>query len=67
MDVEVGGGERGVLIDWAYHFYLESRLDALIENDMEAMHDMNKVDGGHLVHPRKPCSETYQEEGYADA
>ncbi|KAI5321187.1 hypothetical protein L3X38_030258 [Prunus dulcis] len=67
VDVEVGGGERGVLIDWAYDFYLESRLDALIKNDMEAMNDMNKVDGGHLVHPRRPCSETYQEEGYADA
>lgn len=64
VDVEVGGGERGVLIDWAYDFYLESRLDALIE---KAMNDMNKVDGGHLVHPRRPCSETYQEEGYADA
>ncbi|CAB4281751.1 unnamed protein product [Prunus armeniaca] len=44
VDVEVGGGERGVLTDWAYDLYMEGRLDALIENDLEAMNDMNKVE-----------------------
>ncbi|PRQ35291.1 putative protein kinase RLK-Pelle-SD-2b family [Rosa chinensis] len=42
--MEHGVGEKGVLTDWAYDCYCASRLDALIQNEMEAMNDMNRVE-----------------------
>jgi len=43
VDIEVGG-ERGVLTDWAYDCYQEGRLDALVEDDAEALNDMKQLE-----------------------
>ncbi|XP_060668016.1 G-type lectin S-receptor-like serine/threonine-protein kinase RLK1 [Ziziphus jujuba] len=44
VDMEIGGGVRGILTDWAYDCYADGKLDALIEDDMEAMNDIKRVE-----------------------
>ena len=35
-----GGGERDILIDWVWDCFQEGKLEALVENDIEALNDM---------------------------
>ncbi|KAF8396073.1 hypothetical protein HHK36_017685 [Tetracentron sinense] len=44
VDAEVSGEERAILTDWAYDCYREGKLDALVENDIEAMSDMRRLE-----------------------
>ncbi|XP_043691471.1 G-type lectin S-receptor-like serine/threonine-protein kinase LECRK3 isoform X1 [Telopea speciosissima] len=44
VELEMGGDERAILTDWADDCYQEGRLDALVENDMEAMNDMGRLE-----------------------
>ena len=43
VDVEVDGVEKRILTDWVYDCYLYGKLDALFENDVEAMDDIMMV------------------------
>ncbi|KAJ0084576.1 hypothetical protein Patl1_29854 [Pistacia atlantica] len=43
VNMEVSDAEA-LLTDWAYDCYLEERLDALVEFDMEALNDKKKVE-----------------------
>ncbi|MBA0807104.1 hypothetical protein Gohar_022928 [Gossypium harknessii] len=36
--------ERAILTDWAYDCYCEGTLDALVENDIDALNDIAKVE-----------------------
>ncbi|CAK7339229.1 unnamed protein product [Dovyalis caffra] len=42
VDLEIG--EKAVLTDWAYDCYANGTLDALLEDDMEAMNDISTVE-----------------------
>ncbi|XP_043693348.1 G-type lectin S-receptor-like serine/threonine-protein kinase LECRK2 [Telopea speciosissima] len=44
VELEMGGDERAILTDWAYDCYREGRLDALVENDIEAMNNMGRLE-----------------------
>ncbi|XP_043691473.1 G-type lectin S-receptor-like serine/threonine-protein kinase LECRK2, partial [Telopea speciosissima] len=44
VELEMGGDERAILTDWAYYCYQEGRLDALVENDIEAMNNMGRLE-----------------------
>ncbi|KAF3454067.1 hypothetical protein FNV43_RR04514 [Rhamnella rubrinervis] len=44
VNLEIGGGEKGILTDWAYDCYMDRKLDVLVENDMEAMNDIKQVE-----------------------
>ncbi|XP_043693350.1 G-type lectin S-receptor-like serine/threonine-protein kinase LECRK2 [Telopea speciosissima] len=44
VELEMGDDERAILTDWADDCYREGRLDALVENDMEAMNDIGKLE-----------------------
>ncbi|KAF8396071.1 hypothetical protein HHK36_017683 [Tetracentron sinense] len=44
VDTEVSGEERGILTDWAYDCYRKGKIDALVENDTEAMSDMRRLE-----------------------
>ncbi|XWS52459.1 hypothetical protein CRYUN_Cryun11dG0072300 [Craigia yunnanensis] len=44
VDIESGVEERAILTDWAYDCYCEGTLDALIENDTDALNDRGKVE-----------------------
>jgi|UniRef100_A0A2N9HAB3 hypothetical protein len=37
-------GEEAILTDWAYHCYTEGALDALVEYDVEALNDREKLE-----------------------
>ncbi|XP_062083445.1 G-type lectin S-receptor-like serine/threonine-protein kinase LECRK3 [Humulus lupulus] len=39
-----GGGETGFLIDWAYECYNNERVEGLVENDIEAMAEVEMVE-----------------------
>ncbi|KAE8656670.1 putative Receptor-like protein kinase 1 [Hibiscus syriacus] len=44
FDMESSSEERAILTDWAYDCYLEETLDLLVENDVDAQHDLAKVE-----------------------
>ncbi|XP_039052539.1 LOW QUALITY PROTEIN: G-type lectin S-receptor-like serine/threonine-protein kinase LECRK3 [Hibiscus syriacus] len=44
VDMESSSEERAILTDWAYDCYLEETLDLLVENDVDAQHDLAKVE-----------------------
>ncbi|XP_060669142.1 G-type lectin S-receptor-like serine/threonine-protein kinase LECRK3 [Ziziphus jujuba] len=44
LDTEVDEENKRILTDYAFDCYLEGKLDALIENDMEAMDDRKMVE-----------------------
>ncbi|XP_042514326.1 G-type lectin S-receptor-like serine/threonine-protein kinase LECRK2 [Macadamia integrifolia] len=44
VDLEIGDDERSILTDWAYDCYRDGRLDALVENDMEAINDIGRLE-----------------------
>nr|KJB55324.1 hypothetical protein B456_009G070900 [Gossypium raimondii] len=44
VDMESDMEERAILTDWAYDCYCEGALDALVENDMDALNDIGKVE-----------------------
>ncbi|XP_042513927.1 G-type lectin S-receptor-like serine/threonine-protein kinase LECRK2 [Macadamia integrifolia] len=44
VEQEMDGDERVILTDWAYDCYRERRLDALVENDMEAINDIERLE-----------------------
>ncbi|XVF04618.1 hypothetical protein REPUB_Repub05bG0099700 [Reevesia pubescens] len=44
VDMENGVEERAILTDWAYDCYCEGTLDALVENDIDALNDTGKVE-----------------------
>ncbi|XP_048319301.1 G-type lectin S-receptor-like serine/threonine-protein kinase RLK1 [Ziziphus jujuba] len=44
LDMEADEEHKIILTDYAFDCYLEGKLDALIENDMEAMDDMKMVE-----------------------
>ena len=44
VDVESGREETAILTDWAYDCFRERTIDALVEHDMEALEDMEKLE-----------------------
>jgi serine/threonine protein kinase len=44
VDVESGREETAILTDWAYDCFRERTLDALVEHDMEALEDIEKLE-----------------------
>ncbi|POO01296.1 S-receptor-like serine/threonine-protein kinase [Trema orientale] len=44
LDIEMGTEEKAVLVYWAYDCYTEGAIDALVENDMEAIHDLKNLE-----------------------
>ncbi|KAL5765054.1 hypothetical protein ACOSQ2_017648 [Xanthoceras sorbifolium] len=44
VDKDISTLEKAILTDWAYDCYQERKLDALVENDLEAMTDMNMLE-----------------------
>ncbi|PPR87142.1 hypothetical protein GOBAR_AA33553 [Gossypium barbadense] len=44
VDMESNMEERAILTDWAYDCYCEGTLDALVENDIDALNDIAKVE-----------------------
>uniref|UniRef100_A0A2N9J8Q1 Protein kinase domain-containing protein n=1 Tax=Fagus sylvatica TaxID=28930 RepID=A0A2N9J8Q1_FAGSY len=44
VDVESGREETAILTDWAYDCFRERTLDALVEHDMEALGDIEKLE-----------------------
>ncbi|XWS28261.1 hypothetical protein CRYUN_Cryun25bG0051300 [Craigia yunnanensis] len=44
VDMKSGVEEREILTDWAYDCYCERRVDALVENDTDALNDRGKVE-----------------------
>ncbi|KAF3432064.1 hypothetical protein FNV43_RR26803 [Rhamnella rubrinervis] len=44
VDTEVDGVEKRILTDWVYDCYLDGKLDALVEYDMEAMSEIKMVE-----------------------
>ncbi|KAF8396068.1 hypothetical protein HHK36_017680 [Tetracentron sinense] len=44
VDLKLDGEERAILTDWAYDCYREGKLDALVENDTEAMSDLGRME-----------------------
>ncbi|KAB2080459.1 hypothetical protein ES319_A05G069200v1 [Gossypium barbadense] len=44
VDMESDMEERAILTDWAYDCYCEGALDALVENDIDALNDIGKVE-----------------------
>lgn len=44
VDMENGVEERTILTDWAYDCYCEGALDALVENDTDALNDRGKLE-----------------------
>ncbi|XVE78832.1 hypothetical protein DITRI_Ditri14bG0009800 [Diplodiscus trichospermus] len=44
VDTENVAEERAILTDWAYDCYCEGALDALVENDIDALNDRGKVE-----------------------
>ncbi|KAJ4724155.1 Receptor-like protein kinase [Melia azedarach] len=43
VDNKISTTDKAILTDWAYDCYRESCLGALVENELEAMNDMNKL------------------------
>ncbi|RDY01404.1 G-type lectin S-receptor-like serine/threonine-protein kinase LECRK3, partial [Mucuna pruriens] len=41
---EVGNEEKAILTDWAYDCYRAGRIDILVENDDEAINDINRLE-----------------------
>ncbi|TKY50559.1 G-type lectin S-receptor serine/threonine-protein kinase RLK1 [Spatholobus suberectus] len=44
VDGEVGNEEKAILTDWAYDCYKAGRIDILVENDDEAISDINRLE-----------------------
>lgn len=44
MDLEFGDGENPILTDWAWDCFLDGSLDALVENDVEALSDRKMLE-----------------------
>nr|DAD29983.1 TPA_asm: hypothetical protein HUJ06_031451 [Nelumbo nucifera] len=44
VELEMGSEEEAILTDWAYDCYQHGRLDALVENDTDAMNDMIRLE-----------------------
>ncbi|OWM73440.1 hypothetical protein CDL15_Pgr026539 [Punica granatum] len=44
VDIEIGGEDKVILADWAYDCYREKRIDALVENDEEALSDFKRFE-----------------------
>ncbi|XP_015895331.2 G-type lectin S-receptor-like serine/threonine-protein kinase LECRK1 [Ziziphus jujuba] len=44
VDMEVDEEEKSILTDWVYDCYLEGKLDYLVENDKEALDDIEMVE-----------------------
>ncbi|XP_015895345.3 G-type lectin S-receptor-like serine/threonine-protein kinase RLK1 [Ziziphus jujuba] len=44
VDMEVDEEENRILTDWVYDCYVEGKLDVLVENDKEAMDDIEMVE-----------------------
>ncbi|CAL5187680.1 unnamed protein product [Lathyrus oleraceus] len=42
--MESGEEEKTILADWACNCYMEGRIDALVENDHEAMNDIGRLE-----------------------
>ncbi|KAJ6713403.1 G-TYPE LECTIN S-RECEPTOR-LIKE SERINE/THREONINE-PROTEIN KINASE RLK1 [Salix purpurea] len=70
IDAEVSE-ERAILTYWAYDCYQAGMMHALVENDEEALDDMEKFERFVMVAvwciQEDPESETNHEDGYADA
>ncbi|XP_057449779.1 G-type lectin S-receptor-like serine/threonine-protein kinase LECRK3 [Lotus japonicus] len=43
IPMESGEEEKAILMDWAYDCYTEGRVDALVENDKEALADIGRL------------------------
>ncbi|KAK7406301.1 hypothetical protein VNO78_07924 [Psophocarpus tetragonolobus] len=43
LTIEYGEEEKAVLTDWACDCYMEGRIDALVENDEEALSDIDRL------------------------
>ncbi|KAI3449908.1 hypothetical protein Pfo_006573 [Paulownia fortunei] len=43
-DLELGDGENPILTDWVWDCFLEGRLDALVQNDAEALSDRKMLE-----------------------
>ncbi|XP_027362621.1 G-type lectin S-receptor-like serine/threonine-protein kinase LECRK3 [Abrus precatorius] len=43
MLMESGEEEKAILTDWAYDCYMEGRIDALVENDKDALADIGRL------------------------
>ncbi|XP_031100282.1 G-type lectin S-receptor-like serine/threonine-protein kinase RLK1 [Ipomoea triloba] len=43
-DIEIDGSDKVILADWVIDCFQEKRLDLLVENDAEALNDMEMVD-----------------------
>ncbi|XP_043693351.1 G-type lectin S-receptor-like serine/threonine-protein kinase RLK1 [Telopea speciosissima] len=73
VELEMGGDdERAILTDWVYDCCREGRLDALVENDMEAMNDIGRLErllkvAIWCIQEEPSLSETHYEEGCTDA
>ena len=45
VDIEMGNAdEKSILVYWAYDCYTEGTFEALVENDMEAIHDQKNLE-----------------------
>ncbi|KAM5582505.1 G-type lectin S-receptor-like serine/threonine-protein kinase RLK1 [Rosa sericea] len=44
VDMENVSEERAILTDWVYDCYLEGDLDAIVDNEMEALHEKTKLE-----------------------
>ncbi|XP_031388290.1 G-type lectin S-receptor-like serine/threonine-protein kinase LECRK2 [Punica granatum] len=44
VDIEIGGEDKVILADWAYDCYREKMIDALVENDEEALSDFKRLE-----------------------
>nr|DAD29981.1 TPA_asm: hypothetical protein HUJ06_031449 [Nelumbo nucifera] len=44
VEMEDSSEEKSILTDWAYDCYQQGRLDALVENDAEAMNDISRLE-----------------------
>ncbi|KAJ1383652.1 putative serine/threonine-protein kinase [Sesbania bispinosa] len=43
LPMDSGEEEKAILTDWAYDCYMEGRIDALVENDEEALSDYGRL------------------------
>ncbi|KAL2323828.1 hypothetical protein Fmac_022886 [Flemingia macrophylla] len=44
VDGEIGSGENAILTDWTYDCYRDGRIDVLVENDDEAINDIDMLE-----------------------
>ncbi|KAK8664489.1 hypothetical protein V6N13_084278 [Hibiscus sabdariffa] len=63
--MDVGEEEKAILTDWACNCFSEGTVDALVENDAEALSDRMKLE--RFVMVALWCIQAHHEESSADA